>query len=79
MLTVDEFVEEIPFRETRGHVRRVISNLAVYSALYGRSGQPPSMGRGSHGCASVDRHRISWTCRPGALALCVQRAWRGNT
>jgi soluble lytic murein transglycosylase len=37
MLTVDEFVEEIPFRETRGHVRRVISNLAVYSALYGRT------------------------------------------
>jgi soluble lytic murein transglycosylase len=37
MLAVDEFVEEIPFRETRGYVRRVISNLAVYSALYGRA------------------------------------------
>ncbi|MEZ0311126.1 MAG: transglycosylase SLT domain-containing protein [Myxococcota bacterium] len=36
-LAVDEFVEEIPFRETRGYVRRVISNLAVYSALYGRT------------------------------------------
>ena len=31
----DEFVEEIPFRETRGYVRRVISNLAVYTSLYG--------------------------------------------
>ncbi|MBI5508026.1 MAG: tetratricopeptide repeat protein [Deltaproteobacteria bacterium] len=31
----DEFVEEIPFKETRGYVRHVIGNLAVYSALYG--------------------------------------------
>ncbi|MBC7793179.1 MAG: lytic transglycosylase domain-containing protein, partial [Clostridia bacterium] len=36
-LASDEFVEEIPFRETRGYVRRVLSNLAVYSALYGNS------------------------------------------
>ena len=36
-LAVDEFVAEIPYRETRGYVRRVISNLAVYSALYGRT------------------------------------------
>lgn len=31
---VDEFVEEIPYRETRGYVRNVLSNLAVYSELY---------------------------------------------
>ena len=31
----DEFVEEIPFRETRGYVRHVLGNLAVYTALYG--------------------------------------------
>src|SRR5206468_103833 len=30
----DEFVEEIPFRETRNYVRHVLGNLAVYSALY---------------------------------------------
>lgn len=36
-LSSDEFVEEIPFRETRGYVRRVLGNLAVYSALYGNS------------------------------------------
>ena len=34
-LALDEFVEEIPFRETRHYVRRVLGNLAVYSALYG--------------------------------------------
>ena len=36
-LTSDEFVEEIPFRETRGYVRRVLGNLAVYTALYGNT------------------------------------------
>ena len=36
-LSTDEFVEEIPFKETRGYVRRVLGNLAVYTALY--SGQ----------------------------------------
>lgn len=34
-LTTDELVEEIPFRETRGYVRRVLSNLVVYSTIYG--------------------------------------------
>lgn len=41
-LALDEFVEEIPFKETRGYVRRVISNLAVYSALYGRELRLPN-------------------------------------
>ena len=31
---IDEFVEEIPYKETRSYVRRIVSNLAVYSALY---------------------------------------------
>ncbi len=31
----DEFVEEIPYRETRNYVRRVISHWAVYATLYG--------------------------------------------
>ena len=31
----DEFVEEIPYRETRAYVRRVLGNLAVYDALHG--------------------------------------------
>ncbi|MBN1962306.1 MAG: transglycosylase SLT domain-containing protein [Deltaproteobacteria bacterium] len=31
---IDEFVEEIPFLQTRNYVKRVISNLAVYSWLY---------------------------------------------
>ena len=33
-LPTDEFVEEIPYRETREYVRRVLSNLAAYHALY---------------------------------------------
>jgi len=34
---VDEFVEEIPYRETRHYVKRILGNLAVYSSLYSAS------------------------------------------
>lgn len=34
----DEFVESIPFRETRRYVRQVITNMAQYMRIYG--GQP---------------------------------------
>ncbi len=37
-MPTDEFVEEIPYRETRQYVRRVLGNLAVYNALY--AGRP---------------------------------------
>ncbi len=35
---LDEFVEEIPYRETRHYVKRVLGNFAVYRVLY--SGKP---------------------------------------
>lgn len=34
-LQTDEFVEEIPYTETRGYVKRIVANLAHYHALYG--------------------------------------------
>lgn len=34
-LDTDEFIEHIPFLETRNYVKRVISNCYVYSKLYG--------------------------------------------
>lgn len=34
-LDTDEFVEHIPFLETRNYVKKVISNYQVYSTLYG--------------------------------------------
>lgn len=33
-LSTDEFVEQIPYKETRGYVKRVLSNLAAYTELY---------------------------------------------
>ena len=33
-LANDEFIEEIPYKETRGYVKRVLGNLAVYQMLY---------------------------------------------
>jgi len=32
---VDQFVELIPYQETRGYVRSVLRNREVYRALYG--------------------------------------------
>lgn len=38
------FVERIPFVETRGYVKNVLVNRAVYSWLYGQaSGEPPTL------------------------------------
>jgi soluble lytic murein transglycosylase len=34
----DEFVEQIPFRETRAYVKEAVANLAAYQALYGPTG-----------------------------------------
>jgi len=34
-LDTDEFIEHIPFLETRNYVKRVVSNCYVYSKLYG--------------------------------------------
>lgn len=35
-LPLDEFVERIPFRETRRYVRRVVETWSIYRQLYGR-------------------------------------------
>jgi len=34
----DEFVENIPFSETRGYVKKVLRNYAEYKRIYGRAG-----------------------------------------
>jgi soluble lytic murein transglycosylase len=36
-MPTDEFLEEIPYRETRQYVRHVLDNLVAYEALYGSS------------------------------------------
>jgi soluble lytic murein transglycosylase-like protein len=33
----DEFVESIPFSETRGYVKKVMRNYAEYKRIYGRT------------------------------------------
>lgn len=38
-LEMDEFVEEIPFRETRGYVKGVIRNSSQYRRLYDEAGR----------------------------------------
>jgi soluble lytic murein transglycosylase len=38
----DEFVEFIPFSETRGYVKKVLRNYAEYKRIYGRTGQAPA-------------------------------------
>ncbi len=44
-LQMDEFVEEIPFRETRGYVKGIIRNSAQYRRLYDLNGNfKPNVG-----------------------------------
>ena len=38
----DQFLELIPFQETRGYVRSVFRNRDLYRALYGDSIPPPA-------------------------------------
>jgi soluble lytic murein transglycosylase len=39
-LPLDLFVEEIPFRETRGYVKQVLADLYLYQSFYGKDGSP---------------------------------------
>ena len=44
-LEIDEFVEAIPFRETKGYVQGVIRNAAQYRRLYDENGNfKPNVG-----------------------------------
>jgi soluble lytic murein transglycosylase len=44
-LEMDEFVEEIPFSETRGYVKGIVRNTAQYRRLYDESGSfKPNVG-----------------------------------
>jgi soluble lytic murein transglycosylase len=40
-LDVDEFVEEIPYEETRVYVKRVLRSFAAYRILYGAEPRAP--------------------------------------
>lgn len=42
-LPLDLFVEEIPYKETRGYVKQVIADLHVYHSLYGEKVPPPKL------------------------------------
>jgi soluble lytic murein transglycosylase len=33
-LEVDEFIEEIPYQETRNYVKRVLRSYGIYNAIY---------------------------------------------
>ncbi len=41
-LETDEFVEHIPFLETRNYVKKVVRNFTFYRRLYAKDAQPPS-------------------------------------
>ena len=38
-LEKDEFIEEVPFRETRNYIRRILRSYGAYKAIYGNSAQ----------------------------------------
>lgn len=41
-MQTDEFIEEIPYSETRGYVKRIVANLSAYHTLYGGEFQIPN-------------------------------------
>ena len=36
-LEKDEFIEEIPFKETRNYIRRILRSYGAYKAIYGNT------------------------------------------
>ncbi|MEM6733664.1 MAG: lytic transglycosylase domain-containing protein, partial [Myxococcota bacterium] len=47
-LSVDEFIEEIPYSSTRGYVKKVLGTYGTYRLLYGTDGRPlPELDGGS--------------------------------
>lgn len=42
-LPLDLFVEEIPFKETRGYVKQVVADLYLYRAFYGSGAERPPL------------------------------------
>lgn len=42
-LELDEWVEEIPFKETRGYVKQVTADYFIYRSLYAQSAPPASL------------------------------------
>ena len=42
-LDMDEFIEHIPFRETKKYVKKVINNFNVYQAVYSKEDKTPSL------------------------------------
>jgi peptidoglycan lytic transglycosylase len=43
-MELDEFVEDIPYEETRGYVKRVLRSYAAYRLLYGATGDASELG-----------------------------------
>ncbi|HEX8699501.1 MAG TPA: transglycosylase SLT domain-containing protein [Myxococcaceae bacterium] len=42
-LPLDLFVEEIPYKETRGYVKQVVADLYLYRSFYGSGGESPPL------------------------------------
>ncbi len=42
-MTLDEFVEAIPYDETRGYTKRVLASFFAYSWLYDGNGSVPPL------------------------------------
>ena len=43
LLPLDEWIEEIPFKETRGYVKQVLADYVVYQQLYGDAEAAPGV------------------------------------
>ena len=44
-LEKDEFIEEVPFRETRNYIRRILRSYGAYKAIYGNTATSDQPGK----------------------------------
>jgi soluble lytic murein transglycosylase len=72
-LDMDEFIEHIPFNETRNYVKRVSRNFQIYRLLYGASGTPAptvaiaGVGGGDNSTSPLQAMR--WIIQPVGVQL----------
>ncbi len=79
-LDMDEFIEHIPYNETRNYVKRVSRNFQIYRLLYGTGGSPaPSMalaGMGSGDNSTSRMHALRWIIQPVGVQLSEPHSMR---
>jgi soluble lytic murein transglycosylase len=77
-LEMDEFIEHVPFVETRNYVKKVVRNYVVYSEIYGHDSVSTSFKPA--GKTSISTHNTSnvWLTEPIGIKISTRPSPREN-